>query len=75
MNTLHAKPTKGKTYHSHKELIQDWLDGVEFNSGNLTFSIKDYDLLANQHNYDQICIAFDDCEISSVTYISLYKHT
>jgi hypothetical protein len=73
MNTLHATPAHGKTYNTHKELIQDWIDGVEFDAGDYYFSIKDYDLLARTYNYDDICIVHDDCGISSATYIPLFK--
>ena len=74
MNTLKAVPTNGKVYSSDTELIQDWIDGVEFKmlNGNL-FSVRDYDLLANTYNYDDICIMHEDLELSSATFIPLFK--
>ena len=73
MNTLHATPTHNKIYNSDKELVQDWLNGIEFDAGDYTFTIKDSELLANTYNYDDICIKHENSEICSALFIPLFK--
>jgi hypothetical protein len=73
MNTLHAVPAYGRKYETAEALINDWLDGKDFRAvGGSYFSIRDYALLSETYNYDDICIAFDTSGVSSVQYVPLF---